>query len=109
MNGIVNKLSERPWRTDVLKIEGGRAYISGGERQGLKPGDRLAVMREGQKVKSQQTGFEIVLPTERVAVLKVISLFGDSESNEGAFCELVEGAFPEKLDVFVTEMNGNNP
>jgi hypothetical protein len=109
MNAIVNKMSERPWKTDILKVESGRAFISGGDRQGLKQGDRLAVMREGQKVKSQQTGFVITLPSERVAILKVISLFGDSESNEGAICELVEGAFPEKLDVFVTEMKGNHP
>ena len=109
MNGIVNKLSERPWKTDVLKLEGSRVFISGGERQGLKLGDRLAVMREGQKVKSQQTGFQITLPSERLAILKVISLFGDSESNEGAVCELVEGAFPDMLDVYVTEMKGNNP
>lgn len=108
MNAIVNKMSERLWRTDILKVEGGRAYISGGERQGIKQGDRLAVMREGQKVKSQQTGFEITLPSERVAIIKVISLFGDSESNEGAVCELAEGSLPEKLDVFVTEMKGNN-
>ena len=109
MNSIINKLGERPWKTDILKIEGNRAYISGGERQGLKLGDRLAVMIEGQKVKSQQTGFEISLPSERVAVLRVISLFGDSESNEGAVCELIDGAFPEKRNIYVTEMKGNNP
>ena len=109
MNAIVNKMSERPWKTDILKLDGNRAYISGGERQGLKTGDRLAVMREGQKVKSQQTGFEITLPSERVATLKVLSLFGDSESNEGAVCELMEGAFPGDLKVFVTELKGNNP
>lgn len=109
MNAIVNKMSERPWKTDVLKVEGQRAYISGGARQGLKVGDRLAIMREGQKVKSQQTGFEITLPSEWVAVIKVISLFGDSEANEGSLCELVEGSFPEKLDVFVTEMKENKP
>lgn len=109
MNSIVNKMSERPWRTDLLKVEGAKAYISGGERQGLKPGDRLAVMREGQKVKSQQTGFEITLPSERVAVLMVAALFGDSESNEGAICELVEGALPDNLNVYVTELKGSNP
>lgn len=109
MNAIINKLSERPWRTDVLKAEGSRAYISGGVRQGLKPGDRLAVMHEGQKVKSQQTGFEIALPAEQVAILQVVSLFGDSESNEGAVCEVVEGVLPQKLDVFVTELKEKNP
>ncbi len=109
MNSIVNKMSERPWKTDILKIEGAKAYISGGERQGLKVGDRVAVMREGQKVKSQQTGFEISLPSERVAVLRVTALFGDSESNEGAVCELVEGALPDILNVYVTELKGSNP
>ena len=108
MNGIVNKLSERLWKTDILKVEGSRAYISGGERQGLKVGDRLAVMLEGQKVKSKQSGFEIMLPSERVAILKVISLFGDSEANEGAVCEVADGTLPANSNLYVTEMKGTN-
>jgi hypothetical protein len=103
MNAVVNKLGERPWSSDILKVEGQKAYISGGERQGLKVGDRLAIMREGDRVKSQQTGFEITLPPTRVGALKVVALFGDSEANEGAVCDIVEGGVPAEGRVFVTD------
>ena len=107
MNSVVNKLSERPWRTDILKVDGSQIFVSGGERQGLRVGDRLVVSTEGQKVKSQQTGFEISLPASQVAVVKVISLFGESESNEGAICELVEGNIPTGQPMFVSAQKGN--
>ena len=107
MNSVVNKLSERPWRTDILKVDGSRIFISGGERQGLRVGDRLVVSREGEKVKSQQTGFEISLPASQVAVVKVVSLFGESESNEGAICELVEGNISAGQPLFVSAQKGN--
>ncbi len=103
MNTLVNRLGERPWTSDILKVDGGRAYISGGERQGLKPGDKLAVMLQGARIKSQQTGFEITLPGTRVAGLKVVSLFGDSEASEGAVCEITDGAIPGEGTLFVTE------
>lgn len=102
MNTLVNRLEDRPWTTDILKVDGGRIFISGGERQGLKPGDRLAVMAQGEKVKSRQSGFEITLPGSRVAGLRVVSLFGDSEASEGAVCEISDGAIPEKGSFFVT-------
>lgn len=102
MNAIVTRLGERPWTTDLLKIEGNRAFISGGERQGLKVGDRLAVMVQGDRIKSQQTGFEITLPGTRVAGLKVVSLFGDSETDEGAVCEVVDGSIPSQGPLYVT-------
>lgn len=102
MNSIVNHLGDRPWTSDVLKAEGNQVYISGGERQGLKIGDQLEVMVQGQKIKSQQTGFEITLPGSRVAKLKVVALFGTSEADEGSVCELLEGAIPGSGSLYVT-------
>ena len=103
MNSVVKHLGERPWTTDILKVDGSRAFISGGERQGLKVGDKLTVMAQGQKIKSQQTGFEITLPGTRVAGMKVVALFGETEANEGAVCEIVEGALPSTGTLFVVE------
>ena len=102
MNTLVNKLCARKWNTDILKADGGKIYISGGERQGLKVGDRLVVMAQGQQVKSQQSGFDITLPGTRVAGLKVTALFGDSEADEGAVCEVSDGAVPERGNFYVT-------
>jgi curli biogenesis system outer membrane secretion channel CsgG len=49
VNQLVTKLEARAWRTDILKVEGKRVFISGGERQGLKVGDELVIVREGER------------------------------------------------------------
>ena len=88
---LVSTLDERPWKTDILQMQGNQVYISGGQRQGLKLGDLLQVVEQGTAVKSRQNGFMINLPSSKVATIKVLSLFGDSENNEGAVTEVVQG------------------
>jgi len=88
---LVSSMDERAWKTDILEYRDGQLFISGGTRQGLKAGDTLRVMTEGQKIKSRQTGMEITLPGKSVATIRVVSFFGDSENNEGAVCEVVSG------------------
>jgi len=102
---LLNTLSDRPWRTDILQVSGDNIFIAGGEHQGLSVGDRLFVMRQGNTVKSQQTGFEITLPATQVAVLEVTSLFGESEINEGAVTRRVSGEInPSELgELYVSE------
>lgn len=90
-SSLISKLEERPWRTDILKVDGQQVYISGGSRQGLKVGDKLAVLRSGDTVKSGQTGFNITLPPTMVGQVRVMSLFGDNETNEGSVTQLVSG------------------
>lgn len=92
LDELVNTISARPWRTDVLALEGGQIFISGGQRQGLKVGDRLKLLKAGKVVKSAQTGFDITLPPTELGTLQVVSLFGDSETNEGAAAQLVSGS-----------------
>lgn len=91
-NALIAKLEERPWRTDILKVNGKQVFISGGARQGLKAGDSLAVMQQGETVSSKQTGFAITLPPTKVGTLRVTGLFGDNETNEGAIGELISGS-----------------
>ena len=88
---LVDKLYDRPWRTDILEIRGTQLFIAGGERQGLRPGDTLAVLQATGTAKSKQSGFQITLPPRQVATVRVVSLFGDSETNEGSVCELASG------------------
>jgi curli biogenesis system outer membrane secretion channel CsgG len=108
MNSLVTKLNEKPWRTDILKITGTQVFISGGQRQGLKIGDKLAVMRSGEKVKSGQSGFTISLPASQVATLEVVSLFGENETDEGAVCRLINGNLPpDRRGFFVAEHRGD--
>jgi len=88
---LVDKLYDRPWRTDILEVRGTQLFIAGGERQGLRPGDALAVLQATGTAKSKQSGFEITLPPRQVAIVRVVSLFGDSETNEGSVCEVTSG------------------
>ena len=88
---LVDKLYDRPWRTDILEVRGAQLFIAGGERQGLRPGDTLAVLQATGTAKSKQSGFEITLPPKQVATVRVVSLFGDSETNEGSVCEVTSG------------------
>lgn len=108
LNSLVSKLEERPWRTDILKVEGNRVFISGGRHQGIKVGDVLSVMRDGQKVKSQQSDFNITLPSTEIASIRVISLFGSSETDEGSICEVVKGSLKNtsRDGLFVSEKEG---
>lgn len=102
---LVSKLADRPWKTDILEMKDGKIFISGGSRQGLKEGDSLDVMEAGGTIRSKQTGFDVALPAKKVASVKVVALFGDSETNEGSVCEIVSGTIhaPLSQKLFVME------
>lgn len=91
INNLIVSLENRPWKTDLLQIQGNQVFISGGKSQGLKEGDILQVMKKTASVKSQQSGFMIDLPPEKAATIKVISLFGDTETNEGTVAQIIDG------------------
>ena len=111
INGLVSKLGERPWRTDILEVKGAQAFISGGRSQGLKAGDELAVLEFGETVKSAQSGFDVTLPPKPVATLRVVSTFGDTETSEGSVCELTSGAIDRAAlpRLFVAERKAGQP
>jgi len=108
---LVAKLADRPWRTDILDVQGAQVFVTGGKAQGLRPGDALLVMEAGQKVKSAQTGFEVDLPPRQVAALRILSTFGDGETNEGSVCEVTSGAVDKAAipRLFVTDARGTKP
>lgn len=91
---FINKLSDKPWTTSALTVEGANIIVSGGQRQGLRVGDHLKVMAPGKVIKSPQTGFNVQLPHSQVGELEVLSFFGDSEINEGSICRLISGQIP---------------
>jgi len=105
INNLIINLENRPWKTDVLKVDGDQVYITGGKSQGIKEGDLLFVMKKTGTVKSQQSGFSIDLPPEKIATIKVVSLFGDSETNEGSQAQIIDGKIdPTTIDqLFVKE------
>ena len=91
MNVLVNQLEARPWQSDVLEVQGNTVIISGGQRQGLAPGQELIILARGKSVKSRQTGFMIELPATEVARIRVVSTFGTDETNEGAITAILSG------------------
>lgn len=105
INNLIVSLESRPWRTDILEVKGNAVYISGGKSQGLKEGDALSVMKRTKAVKSQQSGFTIDLPPEKVGSIKISSLFGDNETNEGSVAEITSGGVDANSlnDLFVKE------
>ena len=94
LDKLINRLSDKPWTSGVLSVDNNKILISGGKRQGLKIGDRLLVMVPGKVIKSPQTGFNVQLPHKQVGELEIERFFGDSETNEGSICRVVEGDIP---------------
>lgn len=93
VNKLTSELMNRPWTTRFLSIEtGGRAFISGGKTQGLRPGMNFLVQTAGERIKSPQTGFDVVLPGKTIAEVRVDSTFGTDETNEGSAVSLVSGS-----------------
>jgi curli biogenesis system outer membrane secretion channel CsgG len=105
-NALMSKLQERPWRTDILKVDGRQLYMSGGSRQGLKVGDTLAILKQGESVKSGQTGFDIALPPTTVGQARIVSFFGDNETNEGSVAQILSGDLSDtkKTGLYISEM-----
>jgi curli biogenesis system outer membrane secretion channel CsgG len=89
---LVGEMAGRPWQTSILAIQQGQIFISGGKAQGVRPGMLFVVEIKGQRVKSPQTGFDVTLPGREVARLRVVSNFGESETNEGSAATLVSGS-----------------
>ena len=62
-------------------------------------------MRPGEKIVSQQSGFEIDLPPSKVGEIEIMSFFGDSQISEGAIATVVAGSLPpDPAGLFVTEL-----
>jgi len=89
---LVYEMLSRPWRTNILDVQGDLVYISGGKSQGIKQGMVFSVESPGKEVTSKQTGFIISLPGEEVATIKVTALFGEDETSEGAVTKVLTGS-----------------
>lgn len=93
VNALSQKMLTRPWKADVLAIEDGVLFISGGKSQGLHAGITLSVMTKGKKVKSKQTGTTITLPGKPVGTIEVQSVFGETVLEEGSVAIPTKGDF----------------
>ena len=94
---LANTIQARQWRTDILAVENGQVFVSGGPSQGLRVGDHLMAVKAGRVVTSAQTGLGIELPATPVAELEVASSFGSSELSEGSVAQVVSGVIPDDV------------
>jgi len=107
VNAAVAKMTElminKPWRADILAVEGDQIYISGGEAQGVKKDMTFTLAKKGKAVRSTTTGGTITLPSTPIGTLKVLSTFGDTPLEQGAVAILIEGHM-DNIDVSELEV-----
>jgi hypothetical protein len=99
VNNIIIELHDRPWRTDILEIQGQQVFIAGGERMGIRAGDEFELVARGETVVSRTTGLPITLPGTAIARVRVLSFFGDGELSEGSVAEIISGSLPPSADL----------
>ncbi len=92
VDGIMQNLLSKPWRSYVLSIDNGSAMIAGGAKQGLKINDTFSIYKKGKAIKNPQTDMMIELPGSKIASIKIISQFGTSYTDEGSICEILTGS-----------------
>ncbi|WP_369743004.1 CsgG/HfaB family protein [Pseudidiomarina sp. PP-1MA] len=99
VNAAVEKMLElilaKPWSADVLASEDQLVFISGGEKQGVKPGMVFDVLTKGKVVRSPTTGGNITLPGKKVAELTIQSLFGSTDLDQGAAGTITSGSITD--------------
>lgn len=103
VDGIMQNLLHKTWRSYVLSIADNIAIIAGGEKQGLKIDDTFNVYKKGSRITNPQTGMAVDLPGFKIATIKVISQFGTSYTNEGSQCEIMSGSLKgvDTNDIYV--------
>jgi curli biogenesis system outer membrane secretion channel CsgG len=90
VDGIINKMLDNPWRSYILSNDTD-IIIAGAKTQGVRIGDTFGIYTKGKSIKNPQTGIPIQLPGKKIATIKVASQFGNSYTNEGSICTLIDG------------------
>ena len=85
VENIINKCTDKPWRTFFLSYDSDAQLIAGGASQGIKVGDVFAVKTKGRKVKNPQTGVMIELPGKQIGTVTVSQTSGDTPETEYSF------------------------
>lgn len=85
VENIINKCTDKPWRTFFLSYDNESQLIAGGASQGIAAGDVFAVKMKGKKVKNPQTGVLIELPGKQIGTVTVLQTSGDTPETEYSF------------------------
>lgn len=85
VENVINKCTNKPWRSYFLNYEDGAILIAGGHTQGLMQGDTFIVMKKGKTIKNPQTGLNIELPGKKMGMITIQSTAGDTPESEYSF------------------------
>jgi len=91
VENIINKCTDKAWRSYFLSYDEDAILISGGKSQGLAEGDLFTAMKKGKSVKNPQTGLMIELPGKAVGKVKIITTGGDTPESEYSIVSFTEG------------------
>ena len=91
VENIINKCTNKPWRSYFLTYDSDAVIVSGGASQGISVGDVFAVQLKGKTVKNPQTGINIELPGKQVGKVEVLSVAGDTPETEYSIVSFKEG------------------
>ena len=98
VENVINKCTDKPWKSYMLSVEDGNYIISGGASQGLAAGDVFNVYLKGKTVKNPQTGMDVELPGKKIGAVTVTMSIGDTPETEISFCTYEgEDINPEQL------------
>ena len=104
VENIVNKCTDKPWRTFFLAYEEDAILIAGGASQGLNVGDEFIVKTKGRSVKNPQTGILVELPGKQIGKIEVLMTGGDTPETEYSFVSVIEGEIDAtKLENYIIE------
>ena len=93
VENIINKCTDKPWRTYLINADADGIIIAGGVAQGIRPGDTFTLYKRGKQVKNPQTGVSFYLESKPVAKLRVESVHGDTPDTQYAIVSVVYGSF----------------
>lgn len=85
VENVINKCTDKPWRTFFISYDNDAKIMAGGASQGIKKGDKFAVKTKGKQVKNPQTGIMIEIPGKQVGTLTVNQMGGDTPETEYSF------------------------
>jgi len=92
VDNIINKCTNKPWRSYFLSIDDSTLVISGGASQDLRVGDEYAVLLRGKQIKNPQNGLMIELPGKQIGKIRITLTGGDTPEMEYSIVEMVEGS-----------------
>lgn len=105
VDNIIEKCTDKPWRTFFIAAEDGNLILAGGNSQGINVGDDFIVKTKGKQVKNPLSGVMMELPGKVVGKIKILQTGGDTPETEFSFAEVVESNMdiPSNISALVIE------